>query len=87
LANNNNNLVLYDLGFGLSPPPRLGMRINYQKSELIAINMTPEETTPFLRISNVWLANSQSRLPLHFQKLKREDLQPLIDSLLKRMAS
>jgi CRISPR/Cas system endoribonuclease Cas6 (RAMP superfamily) len=25
-------------------------------------------------------------LPLHFNKLKREDLQPLVDSLLSRMA-
>jgi hypothetical protein len=25
-------------------------------------------------------------LPLHFSKLKREDLQPLVDSLLSRMA-
>jgi hypothetical protein len=25
-------------------------------------------------------------IPLHFEKLKREDLQPLIDSLLSRMA-
>jgi hypothetical protein len=25
-------------------------------------------------------------LPLHFEKLKRDDLQPLIDNLLKRMA-
>jgi hypothetical protein len=53
------------------------MRINYQKSELIAINMTPEETTPFLENFQCVACQFPIKylgLPLHFQKLKREDL-------------
>jgi hypothetical protein len=66
-----------------------GMRINYHKIELISINMTLEETHPFLEIFQCVAGQFPIKylgLPLHFEKLKREDLQPLIDSLLKRVA-
>jgi hypothetical protein len=66
-----------------------GMRINYHKSELIGINLDNSEINPFLEIFQCveWhFPIKYLGLPLHFEKLKREELQPLIDSLLKRMA-
>jgi hypothetical protein len=66
-----------------------GMKINYHKSELMAINLTSEEIKPFLEIFQCVAGKFPMKylgVPLHFEKLRREDLQPLIDSLLSRMA-
>jgi hypothetical protein len=65
------------------------MKINYHKSELMAINMENLELDPFLDIFHCVAGKFPVKylgLPLHFSKLKREDLQPLIDNLLGRMA-
>jgi hypothetical protein len=65
------------------------MKINYHKSELVAINMELEELTPFLGIFQCIAGKFPIKYlgpPLHFSKLKREDLQPLVDNLLNRMA-
>jgi hypothetical protein len=65
------------------------MKINYHKSELMAINIEQEEMQPFLDIFQCVAAAFPMKylgIHLHFEKLKREDLQPLIDSLLIRMA-
>jgi hypothetical protein len=65
-----------------------GMKINYHKSELMAINMETPEVAPFLDIFqcvvDIFFVKYIG-LPLHFDKLRREDLQPLVDSLLSRM--
>jgi hypothetical protein len=64
------------------------MRISYHKSELIGINIDSSEISPFLEIFQCVEGHFPIKylgLPLHFEKLKSEDLQPLIDSLLKRM--
>src|SRR3954466_6577998 len=64
-----------------------GMRINYHKSELIPINMTETDARPFLDIFECIMGNFPVKylgIPLHFEKLKREDLQPLIENLLNR---
>src|SRR3954470_7154885 len=65
------------------------MRINYEKSELIPINLAEDELTPFFSC----LGCSQGKfhikylgVPLHFEKLSKEDIQPLIDKILKRIA-
>jgi hypothetical protein len=53
------------------------MKINYHKSELMAINMETLEIVPFLDIFQCVAGNfpvKYLRLPLHFNKLKREDL-------------
>jgi hypothetical protein len=66
-----------------------GMRINYHKSELIPINVEVEECATFLETFGCVLGSSPIKylgIPLHYEKLKREDLQPLIDSLLGRLA-
>jgi hypothetical protein len=65
------------------------MRISYHKSELIGINLDSSEISPFLEILQCVEGHFPIKylgLPLHFEKLKREELQPLIDSLLKQMA-
>jgi hypothetical protein len=66
-----------------------GMRINYSKSELIPINMDQAEAQPFV---DVFSCNSgvfpikYLGIPLHYEKLSRADIQPLIDKILKRIA-
>jgi hypothetical protein len=66
-----------------------GMRINYHKSELIGINVDNMEMSPFLEIFQCVEGQFPIKylgLPLHFKKLKREELQSLVDSLLKRLS-
>jgi hypothetical protein len=65
------------------------MRINYHKSELIGINVDNMEMSPFLEIFQCVEGHFPMRylgLPLHFEILKSEELQPLVDSLLKRLS-
>jgi hypothetical protein len=65
-----------------------GVKINYHKSELMAINLTSEELKPFLEIFQCVAGKFPMKylgVHLHFEKLRREDFQPLIDSLLSRM--
>jgi hypothetical protein len=65
------------------------MRINYHKCELIGINLEENEITPYFEIFQCVEGHFPIKyigMPLHFEKIKREDLQPLIDSFLKRMA-
>src|SRR4051812_28395366 len=66
-----------------------GMRINYNKSELIPINMDEDEVSPFaasLGCSEGKFPVKYLGVPLHFEKLSREDIQPLIDKILKIIA-
>src|SRR4051794_15345654 len=66
------------------------MRINYSKSELIPIGFSDEEA---VTISNIFgcvigkFAIKYLGIPLHFEKLRREDIQHLIDKIMKRIAS
>jgi hypothetical protein len=56
---------------------------------LMAINLNPEELQPFLVIFQCVAGKFPMKylgIPLHFEKLRREDLKHLIDSLLGRMA-
>jgi hypothetical protein len=68
----------------------LGMRVNYQKSELIPINIEHEgESETFSRIFGCPVGNFPIKylgIYLHYNKLRREDLQPLIDKIIKRIA-
>jgi hypothetical protein len=66
-----------------------GMKINYHKSELMAINLDSEELPPFLDIFQCVAGKFPMKylgIPLHFEKLRRVDLKPLIHSYLGRMA-
>ena len=66
-----------------------GMRINYSKSEFIPLCLDEEE---IVVIKDILGCNSGSfpikylGIPLHYEKLRREDIQPLIDKILKRIA-
>jgi hypothetical protein len=59
-----------------------GMRINYHKSELVAINPSDMEAVrEFADIFGCPVGDFPIKylgIPLHYQKLRREDLQPLI---------
>lgn len=67
-----------------------GMRINFHKSELIPINLGSDEVH---RISHIFGCPVGSfpikylGIPLHYEKLSREDIQPLVDKMWKRVAS
>ena len=65
------------------------MRINYSKSELIPINMDDQELADFLSILVCNKGNFPIKylgIPLHYDKLRREDIQPLLDKIIKRIA-
>jgi hypothetical protein len=67
-----------------------GMRINYHKSELIPCNMFEEQTHTTAHIFGCPAGSFPIKylgIPLHFDKLRREDIQPLVDNILKRVAS
>jgi hypothetical protein len=62
------------------------MKVNYCKSELIPINLDAEETTELQHILECVVGCFPIKylgVPLHFEKLTREDLQPIIDKILK----
>jgi hypothetical protein len=66
-----------------------GMRINYNKSELIPINMEPEEIASFKTILGCVVGDFPIKylgVPLHHDKLRKEDIQLIIDKILKRIA-
>jgi hypothetical protein len=65
------------------------MRINYTKSELIPLCLEEEETIFFAEILGCVVGNFPIKylgIPLHYEKLIREDIQPLIDKILKTIA-
>ena len=66
-----------------------GMRINYSKSELISINMEVVNTQEFAQIFGCVIGDFPIKylgVPLHYDKLSRADIQPLVDKILKRIA-
>jgi hypothetical protein len=63
-----------------------GMRTNYSKSELIPLCLEEEEAKLFAEILGCVVGNFPIKylgIPLHYEKLRREDIQPLIDKILK----
>jgi hypothetical protein len=65
-----------------------GMRINFYKIELLPINMENEELQPFVDIFQCAVGKFPVKymgMPLYYDRLKREDLQPLIESFLSRI--
>jgi hypothetical protein len=67
-----------------------GMRVNYHKSELVPVNIGEEnEVNEFADIFGSLVGTLPIKylgIPLHYSKLRREDLQPLIDKIIKRIA-
>lgn len=67
----------------------LGMRINYHKSKIILVNMTNEELNSLADIFGCPVGVFPIKylgIPLRYEKLSRNDLQPLIDKIIKRIA-
>ena len=66
-----------------------GMRINYHKSDLMTINTPPDQANLFAQIFCCKIAEFPCKylgVPLHYLKLSKEDLQPIIDKTFKRFA-
>jgi hypothetical protein len=66
-----------------------GMRINYNKSEIIPLGLDESETALFADILGCVVGTFPIKyegIPLHYTKLRREDIQPVIDKILKRIA-
>jgi hypothetical protein len=67
-----------------------GMRINFYKSELVPINIESEGVVNNWRDVFVCPVGAfpikYLGIPLHYNKLSREDLQPLVDKIIKRIA-
>jgi hypothetical protein len=64
------------------------MRINFHKSELVPINLDKNYTH---RIAHIFCCVgafpiNYLGIPLHYEILKREDIQPLVDKILKGIA-
>jgi hypothetical protein len=65
-----------------------GMRINFHKSEVIPLNMEEDMCHEIAHPLNCPLGSLPFKyigVPLHFDRLKREDIQPLIDKMIKRL--
>jgi hypothetical protein len=67
-----------------------GMRINYHKSELVPLNLSEEQVHLAAHIFSCPIGSFPIKylgVPLHFDNLKREDLQPLVDMIMNKIAS
>jgi hypothetical protein len=67
-----------------------GMRVNFHKSELLPINLSSEDSHRFAHIFSCPVGSFPLKylgVALHYDDLSRDDIQPLIDKLLKRIAS
>jgi hypothetical protein len=66
-----------------------GMKINYDKSDLLVLGMDDERANEFAKKICCKRSNFPIKylgVPLHFSKVRREDLQPVIDKIVKRIA-
>jgi hypothetical protein len=64
-----------------------GMPINYHKSDLLTINVDGDEANLFAQVFGCKLGNfpfTYLGVPLHFSKLRREDLRPVLDKIFNK---
>jgi len=69
--------------------PMSGMKINYDKSDLLTIGLDEDSTNAFAKILCCKISDFPIKylgVPLHYSKLRRIDLQPVIDKIIKRIA-
>lgn len=62
-----------------------GMRINYYKSDLLTIGLQEDETNCFAKIFCCKKSDIPIKylgVPLHYTKLRGEDLQPIVDKVI-----
>jgi hypothetical protein len=65
------------------------IRVNFHKSELFPINLDLEDTHRFAHIFSCPVGSFPLKylgVPLHFEEQFRDDIQPLVDKILKRIA-
>jgi hypothetical protein len=65
-----------------------GMKLNYNKSEMIPMNLLDQEKENFKNIFGYLVRVFPTKylgIPLHYEKIKRGDLQPLVDKIVKRI--
>jgi hypothetical protein len=66
------------------------MKINYHKSDLTPINLEEEEETKYF--AKIFCCKIGSRpfkylgVPLHYDKLRKEDIQPVLDNIINRVS-
>jgi hypothetical protein len=64
-----------------------GMRINFHKSELAPLNLEIDEAHRLAHVFSCPLGSfpiNYLGVPLHYDNLSRDDIQPLVDKMLKR---
>jgi hypothetical protein len=65
-----------------------GMKINYNKSYLIPVNLSEQEIQMYSRTFCCKVGNFSIKylgVPLHHEKLKREDIQTMVDKTINRI--
>jgi hypothetical protein len=65
------------------------MRINFHKSEHVPLNLEPESVHEISHLLHCHVGSLPFRylgVHIHFKRLKREDLQPIINKPIKRIA-
>lgn len=66
-----------------------GMRINFHKCDLVPINIDRDVATGFAQTLGCKLSSFPIKYlgaPLHHNKIRREDLQPMVDKIINRAA-
>jgi hypothetical protein len=66
-----------------------GMRINFHKSELVPLNLDMDEAHRFAHVISCPLGSFPIKylgVPLHYDNISREDIQPLVDKISKTVA-
>ena len=66
-----------------------GMRVNFHKSEVITMNMSGESAHDISYLFACPIGNFPIKylgVPLHYENLSRDDIQPLVDKMLKQIA-
>jgi hypothetical protein len=65
-----------------------GMKINYNKSDMVPVNLGEEETLQYSRIFCCKVGSFPFKylgVPLYYEKLRREDIQPIVDKVINRI--
>lgn len=66
-----------------------GMRINFFKSELLPFNLEPQQVHEIAHVFGCPVGKLPIKylgVPLHSDKLRKEDIQPIVDKLIVRIA-
>jgi hypothetical protein len=66
-----------------------GMKINYHKSDLTLVLLEDEEIQEYAKVCCCKIGSFPFRylgVPLHYEKLRREDIQPIVDRVLSRIS-